>query len=102
MKAIYHPADPVEAEILKSYLAAHGIACSIFGAGLWGGRGELPASPDMRLMLHDLRDQTRAEELLRQYERRRHAHGAWHCSCGETSPVTFESCWQCGSDRPSS
>jgi len=102
MKAIYHPADPVEAEILRAYLAAHGIEASIFGAGLWSARGELPADPGTRLILHDAGDTDRATELLQRYERHRHAHGVWHCSCGEQSPVTFETCWSCGRERPGS
>lgn len=99
MHTVYLAADPIEAEILREYLAAHGIACTILGAGLWGARGELAADAYPRLCLQDLRDQERARELLRQYEHRRHAQAEWRCGCGECSPVSFESCWHCGEVR---
>ncbi len=100
MHALYAAADPVEAEILRTYLAAHGIEVLVFGSPLWGARGELPAEPYPRLVLRDTRDTARAQELLALYERRRHAHGSWRCACGEHSPVTFETCWACGAERP--
>lgn len=100
MKEVYRPAEPVEAEILRAYLEAHGIAATIFGANLWSARGELPADPSTRLIVNDERDAERAITLLREYERRRHAHGQWRCVCGEESPITFETCWACGHERP--
>jgi len=100
MDVVYHAADPVEAEILRAYLAAHGIDAMVIGAPLWGARGELPADAYPRLALHDGRDRETALRLLRQYERRRHAHASWSCGCGEQSPVTFETCWSCGAERP--
>ncbi|MDD3764584.1 MAG: DUF2007 domain-containing protein [Nevskiales bacterium] len=100
MNTLYEAADPVEAEILRAMLASHSIEVSITGSGLWSGRGELPANAYPRLILSDDRDRPRALELLREYERRRHAHGQWRCDCGEESPVTFEVCWSCGAERP--
>ncbi|HSW13248.1 MAG TPA: DUF2007 domain-containing protein [Solimonas sp.] len=99
MDTVYLAADPIEAEILREYLAAHGIACLVLGAGLWSGRGELGADPYPRLCLQDPADHLRARELLRQYEHRRHAQAEWLCACGESSPVNFESCWHCGRGR---
>lgn len=100
MHSLYAAADPLEAEILRAYLAAHGIEVLVFGVPLWGARGELPAEPYPRLMLRDAGDAARAQALLQLYERRRHAHASWACSCGERSPVTFETCWCCGAERP--
>jgi hypothetical protein len=100
METVYLAADPIEAEILRQYLEAHGIACTIVGAGLWGARGELAADVYPRLCLHDAAQSTQARGLLRQYEHRRHAQAEWRCACGEASPVHFESCWQCGAARP--
>lgn len=99
MTPVYVAADPVEVEILRAYLGAHGIETLVFGSPLWGARGELQADAYPSLMLRDERDRARARELLRRYERERHAHAAWLCGCGEHSPVTFESCWSCGTDR---
>ncbi|HEY1075322.1 MAG TPA: DUF2007 domain-containing protein [Fontimonas sp.] len=100
MDTLYSAADPIEAEILRSYLQSHGIEVDVFGSPLWGARGELPSDAYPRLILQDSRDHDRARALLHEYERRRHAHGHWRCGCGESSPVTFESCWSCGIDRP--
>lgn len=102
METVYLAADPIEAEILREYLAAHGILCTVLGAGLWGGRGELAADLYPRLCVESPADRDRARGLLRQYEHRRHAHAEWRCACGESSPVHFECCWQCGALRPGS
>ncbi|MEQ1438809.1 DUF2007 domain-containing protein [Fontimonas sp. SYSU GA230001] len=99
MQTLYTAADPVEAEILRGYLAAHGIEARVLGASLWGARGELPVNDYPRLVLCDGRDDARARNLLQQYERRRHAQALWRCACGEESPVTFETCWACGVER---
>ncbi|MGH8456354.1 MAG: DUF2007 domain-containing protein [Stenotrophobium sp.] len=99
MNTLYHAADPIEAEILKDYLAAHGIAVMIFGAFAWGGRGELPADIYPRLQLEDERDAVRARQLLHQYERRAYIHSIWRCGCGETCPSHFEVCWNCGASH---
>lgn len=99
MNPLYLAADPLEAEILKDYLAQHGIPVQVFGGMAWGGRGELPVDLYPRLHAMDVRDEPRARELLRRYERQRHAHGQWHCACGESSPITFETCWSCERER---
>lgn len=100
MHTIYTAADPLEAEILRSYLEAHGIVAQILGAALWGGRGELPVDGGPRLVVDDAKRVDDARELLRRYEHRRHSHASWRCRCGEESPVHFEVCWACAADRP--
>ncbi len=101
MQPIYQAADPLEAEILRGYLHTHGIEIDILGAGLWAARGELQVDAYPRLILRDERDRPRAMQLLSVYERRRPAGTAeWRCSCGESSPTNFESCWACAADRP--
>lgn len=100
MLPIYTAADPLEAEVLRGYLAAHGIAIEILGNGLWSARGELQVDAYPRLCLREPADQARALDLLRRYEHRRDAPGAeWRCACGESSPTDFEICWACGSER---
>ncbi|WP_028008392.1 putative signal transducing protein [Solimonas flava] len=100
MHTVYAAADPLEAEILRGYLAEHGIAAEVFGAGLWGARGELPADAWPRLVIADGAQVEAARELLRRYEHRRHAAATWVCVCGERAPVHFEICWACGAERP--
>jgi hypothetical protein len=100
MHTVYAAADPLEAEILRSYLAAHGIVAQILGAGLWSGRGELQVDAWPRLVIDDAQQLDAARELLRRYEHRRHAQASWLCACGERSPVHFEICWACANERP--
>lgn len=100
MHTLYAAANPLEAEILRAYLAEHGIRAQLLGAGLWSGLGELPADNWPRLMLDDDSQLAPARELLRRYEHRRHAGASWTCRCGESSPVHFEICWSCGHERP--
>ncbi|MGH8506785.1 MAG: DUF2007 domain-containing protein [Stenotrophobium sp.] len=100
MRTVYVAADPFEAEILKAYLAEHRIAVTVFGSYAWSGRGDLPVDIYPRLQLQDERDHDRARQLLEQYEQRAHEHSIWRCSCGEPCPLHFESCWNCGKDRP--
>jgi hypothetical protein len=100
MPQLYLAADPIEAEIVKDYLASYGIGVRIFGSSLWGGRGDLPVDPYPRLVLEDARDERRARELLREYERRGRSPSIWRCSCGEPSPLHFELCWSCGAVKP--
>lgn len=96
MSSLYQAADPLEAEILKDYLAAHGIGVHILDGHAWGGRGDLPANIYPRLALQDERDEARARDLLRQYERNAHNPWQWRCACGELSPDNFSVCWACG------
>lgn len=100
MHTLYAAADPLEAEILRCYLAEHGIRAQVLGAGLWSGLGELPADSWPRLVLEDEAPAAHARELLRRYEHRRFAQASWLCGCGEHSPVHFEICWACSGERP--
>ena len=101
MPPIYTAADPLEAELLRAYLAAHGIVTDILGGGLWSARGELQVDAYPRLLLRDDADEVAARTLLQRYEQRgRTAGGAdWRCDCGERSPTSFEVCWSCGRER---
>jgi hypothetical protein len=100
MKAVYLAADPIEAELVRDYLAAAGIEAYASGINAWGGRGELPLDAYPRLHLRDPGDEVRARALLREYERRAHIPWHWRCPCGECSPEYFEICWHCGADKP--
>jgi hypothetical protein len=99
MPALYLATDPIEAQLLADYLAGYGIGVRIDGAGLWGARGELPLEYP-RLYLLDVADESRARELLKEYERRAHIPSIWRCTCGQDVPLHFEQCWSCLSERP--
>jgi hypothetical protein len=100
IQPLYLAANPVEAEIVKDFLATHGIATRVRGGYAWGAVGELPfveAYP--RLYLEDERDRERALALIREYEQPvEKIH--WRCpQCGEHSPGHFATCWNCGTEH---
>jgi hypothetical protein len=97
--ALYLAADPLEARILRDYLAGQGIAVRIDGEHLWSARGELPIEYP-RLYLLDPADAAHARKLLTEYECRAHNGSTWVCGCGESVPAHFELCWNCGGARP--
>jgi hypothetical protein len=97
MRQVYLASDPVEAEIVKDYLAAHGIAAHVFGAFIWGGRGDIPVDQFPRVMIEDDAQHERARELLATYEQARGEGAAWRCpGCGEHVDGPLNACWSCG------
>lgn len=98
---IYIASDPVNAEIVKDYLGAHGIFAEVRGHYLWGGMGELPANAYPTLWVADSADVAPARQLIERFEAGSTAtRGAWHCpQCAEQLPGQFEACWRCGARR---
>ncbi len=96
---LYLAANPVEAEIVKDYLAGHGVVVSIHGSYAWGGVGDLPmAEAYPRLYLDNENDRSRALTLIREYERDS-GRGSRACrQCGESSPDNFAQCWNCNAE----
>lgn len=101
MNTLYLAADPVEAHLLRDYLAARGIEVALPDLHAWGGRGDLPVNLYPRLLLRDESQRPAALAALAEWERPVHDREDWRCACGETSPTTFERCWACGNERPS-
>lgn len=99
MSVIYTAATPMEAEILRAYLGAHGIAARVLGTDLWSARGELAVDAYPRLWLEDPRDTSRAQALLQEYRHQPAAGPEWRCGCGESVPPDFDRCWSCGQER---
>lgn len=96
-KPLFLAANPVEAEIVRDYLAAHGIETDVLGNFSWGAVGEVPlAEAYPRLYLRHDADLARALDLIREYEAA--GSGPVHLcrSCGESSPGSFSVCWSCG------
>lgn len=100
MTPIHSAATPLDAEILRAYLATHGIEATVLGGDLWSGRGELAMDAWPQLWLRDPRDADRARALLRQILDPAPEAADWHCRCGEPVPATFDRCWACGERSP--
>lgn len=100
----YHPMelfvriDRVQAVLLRDLLAMHGIRTHLLNTHVQGAVGELPPEAALpQVWLHDPADRERAGALLRRHDAERLRTGTLFCRhCGEESPATFDSCWQCG------
>ena len=93
-------ANLAEAQLLIGLLARHGIAARLFHENLAGATGEIPfieTWPEIWLL--DPADETRAREILRDYETTPAESGQVFCPvCKEANPGNFETCWKCGAD----
>jgi len=99
-RKVYSASDPVNAEIVKDYLRAHGIAARVQEQYLWGGMGQLPADVYPSIWLDDPADYARARELVQEFESGGARRPDWRCPrCREHLPGQFEICWQCGAAR---
>lgn len=96
MRQVYLAADPIQAEIIKDYLAGHGIEAVVQGAMLWGGRGDLPLDAYPSIWVVRDAQAERARRLVMDWERRDPDADEWHCPrCGEPLPGEFTLCWRC-------
>ena len=97
MKKIYSAATLADAHLVVGLLGQAGIAARVFNENAQGGLGEIPftqAWPEV--WLDDERDMQDALELIRAFEQSG-PDGQIICKrCGESSPETFEICWNCG------
>ena len=99
---VYVAADEIEARYLERLLSDNDIECSIVGAGLIGGAGELPPgwSLSPRIWV-DTTDRQRARTIIDRWEQDRNSsrsdpENEWKCpSCLAVVPGEFEICWQC-------
>lgn len=99
MKRFFSAADLIEAQLLKDLLREAGIPTEIFNQNARAGMGEIPfthAYPELWLLREH--DETRARQLVRDYENSPIPSGVTVCGkCREENPRNFASCWQCGS-----
>lgn len=100
-RKVYIASDPMNAEIVKDYLAGHGIAAQVQGYYLWGGMGQLPADVYPTVWLDDGADYDQARRLIEHFEAGDTKRGRpWQCpGCGEHLAAQFDACWRCGAGR---
>ena len=100
MKELYQARDPVEAQLLKDFLASYHIETVTQGEYLSGAAGELSALQFPVIWVTDDRDVQRGRELIGFFFEHESAGSPWCCSqCDENNEGQFHLCWQCGATR---
>ena len=100
MKELYQAKDPLEAQLLKDYLASYHIDTLIQGEYLTGAAGDLPALQFPLLWVTDDRDVERARQLIDHFFTQESGSAPWHCTqCHEINEGQFQLCWHCGGAR---
>ena len=100
MKVVFYGNLP-QAYLVRDLLRENGIAAEVANELLAGVRGEVPwdlsTSPAVWIA-----DESRAEEAKSIIEATQQEHdtGSFTCaSCGESVPLSFTACWNCGKER---
>ncbi len=98
MKRLCRAASLPDAHILRGLLEQSGIAAHVFNENAQSGAGELPVPEALpEIWVADERDFTRAQEVVREFERAPRVTASAPCSsCGEDNPANFQVCWNCG------
>ncbi len=104
MKLIFSSADLAAVSHLKDLLESAGIACFInneISSTLSGGIPQGECMPE--LWIDDDSRLAEALQIKRDSLSPQKAHGKpWPCpKCGEKIEAQFDSCWKCGTKRPS-
>lgn len=104
MFKIYSAGNITDAYLLQSLMAEAGIDTQILNEYAQGGIGELSftqAYPELWLINES--DMKPARLIINNFEQRDHPVGSVRCpNCGEKNPDSFEVCWRCQTDLPTS
>jgi hypothetical protein len=102
MKKVYVAADWMEAQLVFDWLASNGLEPKMEGVYRQGAMGQLPVDATPSLWVADAFAE-RAEQEIGAFHRRtreREQQEDWVCAgCGEPSPASMDSCWNCGRER---
>ncbi|EGQ7957519.1 DUF2007 domain-containing protein [Vibrio vulnificus] len=96
---IFTANTPIEAHIVCQLLMNEAVQCEVRGEGLFGLRGELPATEDTNpyIWLLEPEKVDFAKAILDSYSEQQVAHQNWQCpQCGEEIEGQFGACWHCG------
>lgn len=98
MPRLYVAADLIDAQLLADALRSHGIDSRIVNTHAVGALGELSfADAWPEVWVGGEHDVARAAPLVAAHGSRASGEPDRCCAaCGETSPASFASCWQCG------
>ncbi|NVC63598.1 DUF2007 domain-containing protein [Vibrio sp. 05-20-BW147] len=91
---------PIEAHIVCQLLLNEQILCEVRGEGLFGLKGELPATDDTNpyVWLLEPNKLAFAKTVVESYQSQCTSVANWQCKhCGEEIEGQFGACWYCGS-----
>jgi rubrerythrin len=111
MQHVYTARDQMDAHFLRGLLEREGILSVVQGEMLEGAWGTMPVSSESRPSVWvNEADVARSQPIVAEYQSReqRNARGAeapprvtWKCpKCGEAVEEQFDTCWNCGTERP--
>ncbi|AAO10520.1 putative signal transducing protein [Vibrio vulnificus] len=96
---IFTANTPIEAHIVCQLLINEAVQCEVRGEGLFGLKGELPATEDTNPYIWLLEPEKLdfAKAILASFREQQVAHQNWLCpQCGEEIEGQFGACWHCG------
>ena len=97
MQKVYLAESLVDGQLLLDYLYHHDVPAEIFHQNAQGGLGDLAVTYPEVWIRHDS-DLDKAKSLISNFENRQQSDKSHVClTCGESSPDSFEICWQCHS-----
>lgn len=103
MLKIYSAGNITDAYLLQSLMAEANIETQILNEYAQGGVGELSfthAYPELWLI--NAADKKQAREIIEEFEQQEAPVGSTPCpNCGESNPDSFEICWRCQTEMPS-
>ena len=96
---IFTAHTPIEAHIVCQLLQNENVQCEVRGEGLFGLKGELPATDETSpyIWLLETDKLAFAEVILDHYRHQQAVLPNWLCpACGEEIEGQFGACWHCG------
>ena len=100
MIRVYQAQDLPQAQLVIDMLERHGISAKLLNGNAAAALGDIPfthAYPEIWLVNES--DLTISKQLIAEFEKPLNDE-QWRCpNCDETSPASFESCWNCERER---
>ena len=107
MQKVYTAEHPADAHLVRGLLESEGIVAEVHGEDLFNSRGRVPMTPDTLPTVWVVED-SQTDDARRVIEAQATASAtaastprSWTCGvCHEAVEAQFDTCWNCGADRP--
>ena len=95
MRRVYIAESLIDARLVVDLLSQHGIETKLFNENCVGALGELPVTYPEVWICED-HDSERSRLLISEFCAQPEQGVSLTCkTCGESSPASFDICWQC-------